>query len=505
MLCVAHDQAGAGSRSTGRVRRMVRVLAAKTSIRKALLALAALALAGVLLALSSGPAEAETFTVNKTGDAGDSNIGDTVCDTSVQTGNQCTLRAAIEEANANSPEADTINFAIGGKTTVKTIKVGSTGNGALPIITDPVTINGYTQRRARENTRAEGNDAVLKVQLNGANAGTNESGLEIQASNSTIKGLVINRFSAHGILIRKLSGSGATGSHVEGNFIGTNAKGTERRSNSLSGVHITSRDAENDAENNTIGGTQPAQRNVISGNTGGQVGAAVGAVEIRSSSLGNQGNQVLGNFIGTKASGTGDLGNGTIGVRILDAPNNTIGGTEDGARNIISGNGASGVAVSRGSPETGNGTGNKVEGNYIGTDVSGTQALGNHTGVSISGWSDNTVGGTAAGAGNTISGNDNSGVFFNSGEFNKVEGNRIGTTADGTDALPNGRDGMIIEPRLRSHRGGNGQRGSQHNLRQREQRRQYLWDGPPGLGQLHRHRRLGHPRPGQLRHRRGVR
>ncbi len=159
-----------------RVRRTIRPTSPRRRpIRRTLFALAALALAGALLALWSGPAEAATFTVNKTGDAEDRSLGDTVCDTSVQTGDQCTLRAAIQEAN-NTPGADTIDFAIGGRTTVKTINVGSTGNGALPIITDTVTIDGYTQRGAKENTLAEGNDAVLKVQLNGANAGGTSAG-----------------------------------------------------------------------------------------------------------------------------------------------------------------------------------------------------------------------------------------------------------------------------------------------------------------------------------------
>jgi hypothetical protein len=443
----------------GQVSRMNQPTATTTTtsrlIWRTLLAL--VVLGGVLLALSSGPADAATtFTVNNTGDRNDLDFpngtfdgsSDGKCDSSGRRGNQCTLRAAIQEANNTSGGVDTIEFAIGGRATVKTIKVGSTGNGALPLITDTVTIDGYAQRRAKENTRAVGNDAVLKIQLDGTDAGTSANGLTIETAESTIRGLVINRFAGHGILIRKLSGSGATGNHVEGNFIGTNATGTRALGNGGAGVLITSRDAENDAENNTIGGTQPAQRNVISGNRGTESpsgGIIFGAVGIRSSPAGNQGNQVLGNYIGTNAKGTAALGNGGGGVRIFDAPNNTIGGTGDGARNIISGNRGAGVSVSRGFPETGNGTGNKVEGNYIGTNASGTQDLGNTFGVSITGWYGNAVGGTAAGAGNTISGNDNSGVQFSLGaQFNKVEGNRIGTNAAGTEALPNDRGGVLI-------------------------------------------------------------
>ena len=93
----------------------------KRLLQKALLALAALALAGVLIAVWPGPADAETtFTVNRTGDTGDMNTNNSVCDVSISTGNQCTLRAAIQEAN-NTPGPDQIKFNIGGTNSVKTI------------------------------------------------------------------------------------------------------------------------------------------------------------------------------------------------------------------------------------------------------------------------------------------------------------------------------------------------------------------------------------------------
>lgn len=97
-------------------------------------------LAGValLLALTSGPAEATTaFTVNDSGDAKDRKING-VCDALPFRGQQCTLRAAIQEANAtaNSGGPDEINFAIGGSASVKTINVGSSRLGALPTITE---------------------------------------------------------------------------------------------------------------------------------------------------------------------------------------------------------------------------------------------------------------------------------------------------------------------------------------------------------------------------------
>ncbi len=127
------------------------------------LALLVVASIGVLL-LAVNPAHAATFTVNRTGDESEpgANRGDGVCDALRSTaGNQCSLRAAIQEANANNNDAtvvDLIGFNIGGAANVKTISPGS----ALPTITEALTINGYTQSGASANTLAEGNDAVLK-------------------------------------------------------------------------------------------------------------------------------------------------------------------------------------------------------------------------------------------------------------------------------------------------------------------------------------------------------
>jgi CSLREA domain-containing protein len=88
-----------------------------------------------------------TFTVNLPGDTRDANTGDGKCDVNLLgTGEQCTLRAAIEQANATSG-ADAIrldtpdDFGVG----VKTVNVGATGNGALPTITEQVSIDGYPQ------------------------------------------------------------------------------------------------------------------------------------------------------------------------------------------------------------------------------------------------------------------------------------------------------------------------------------------------------------------------
>ncbi|MDQ4043398.1 MAG: hypothetical protein M3118_06235, partial [Actinomycetota bacterium] len=293
----------------------------------------------LLVLLAPRPAYAATFTVNQTGDAKDRNINNSVCDVSRKNGNQCTLRAAIQEAN-NTPGADTIDFNISGTASVKTIKPVR----PLPEITEAVTINGYSQGSAttttsddaKENTLDEGNDAVLKVQLNGTDAGPTH-GLVIQASDSTIKGLVINRFVGNGILI---SGSGATGNKVLGNFVGTNASGTADLGNGGEGVEIF------DASDNTVGGAREAARNVISGN--GDDGVDLQGVNTKD-------NKIEGNFIGTKASSTQALGNGAHGVNIRSgADDNTVGGTASEASNRIAHNGQDGVFVEGGLAAVGN-------------------------------------------------------------------------------------------------------------------------------------------------------
>ena len=106
------------------------------------------------------------------------------------------------------------------------------------------------------------------------------------------------------------------------------------------------------------------------------------------------GNRVQGNFIGTNKNGTPDLGNSGEGVHISDARNSTVGGTVSGARNVIYGNNRQGVLIQT---LFDNPTGNKIEGNFVGTSAAGTAALGNGLdGVQIAGAADNTVGGRPA-------------------------------------------------------------------------------------------------------------
>ena len=302
-----------------------------------------------LLALSSGPAEAATtFTVNKTSDAKDRKISDSVCDTSRKRGKQCTLRAAIQESN-DTAGADTINFKIGGTAPVKTINIGASGLGPLPEIRDTVTINGYSQPGSSPNTLAASNNAVLKIELNGSNTGPMGDGLRITSgSDSIVKGLIINRSQGDGI---EIFGGETLRNAVRGNFIGTNASGNEASGNNLNGVNIDGAIA------TTIGGTEPAARNVISGNVQNGIQISKSGASIGPGPATN--NTVKGNFIGTKANGTQALGNNLRGVHITNGTSNTtVGGMDTGEANVISGNGDDGVAIS-------SGTGNSVLSNLI--------------------------------------------------------------------------------------------------------------------------------------------
>ena len=346
---------------------------------------------------TSAAVSADTYTVTNTNDSGAGS-----------------LRQAITDANGNSG-TDTIEFDIAGGGP-HTISPAS----ALPTITDPVVIDGYTQTGASANTQSVGSDAVLKIVLDGSGAGGGATGLHITAGSSTVKGLVINGFLNHGIHLQTNGGN-----TIEGNFIGTDDAGTADVGNGNVGVYIQ------DAPDNTIGGTDAGARNVISGN-------ADDGIEIADANA--TGNVVQGNYIGTDANGTAGLGNDGDGVVVFNAADNTIGGTTAGARNVVSGN-AYGVNI------TSNSTGTLLQGNYIGVDANGTAALGN-TGEGVyidDGASDNTIGGTVSGAGNVISGNSVGVIIEGSGTTgNLVQGNFIGTNVNGTADLGNSLFGVYI-------------------------------------------------------------
>lgn len=224
------------------------------------------------------------------------------------------LREAIVAAN-NSPNSggvDEIHFDIGGGGT-QTIQPLA----ALPTITDPVLIDGTTQL---------GYSGSPLIELDGSST-VGVDGILITAGNSTIRGLVINRFDGDGIHV-----SGAGGNVIQGNHIGTNFSGTTALPNGGDGIEITT-------ANNTIGGASPGAHNVISGNS--QNGIWINGI-------GATGNTIQGNYIGTDASGSLVLGNASAGIRITNGSGNMVGGTVGGAGNTIANNQDAGVAVEQG-------------------------------------------------------------------------------------------------------------------------------------------------------------
>jgi CSLREA domain-containing protein len=358
----------------------------------------------VLLLFFALSAAAGTFTVNNILDPGNG-----TCDAIA-----CTLREAITAANAN-PGADLINFNIPGAG-VKTIAPTS----ALPIITEAVTIDGYTQPGAAENTLALGDDAVLLIELNGTSAGALTIGLNLTADGCLIRGLVINRFGNSGINLN------SGGNVIEGNFVGTDAAGTADLGNSFRGVSITT------GNGNLVGGLLPASRNLVSGN--GSSGVVIFCCAASD-------NKVQGNYIGTDRTGTVALPNDASGITISNtALRSLIGGTDTGAGNLISGNAQHGIDM------VGAGSQNVVQGNLIGTDITGTLDLGNNNnGVAINNTSGNTIGGVSVGARNIISGNNSSGVSLQGGAAaNTVQGNYIGTDLSGSMDLGNSQSAVAI-------------------------------------------------------------
>jgi hypothetical protein len=315
---------------------------------------------------------ATTYTVTNTADSGPGS-----------------LRQAILDANAN-PGLDTIAFAIPGSG-VQTITVPAT---ALPSITSPVVIDGTTQ---------PGYAGSPLIELHGGQ----NNGISITAGGSTLRGLVLNSFST-AILLQ--SGGGNL---IEGCYIGTDATGTVDASTGGIGIRMINSD------NNTIGGTSPGARNLISGND--SVGVSV---------ENSDGLIFQGNLVGTDITGTVALQNGTAGLSFSISNNATVGGSAAGAGNLFSGNLGAGIGLSGGS-------GYVIQGNYIGTDITGTKALGNGMGINDSGGASVAIGGSAAGEGNLISANNGYGIYaYNGATDTTILGNLIGT--DLTGALPLG-------------------------------------------------------------------
>lgn len=371
-----------------------------------------------LLLFASG-AQAATYVVDRTDDV----AGASACTAAA---NDCSLRGAINNANANGAGFDVINFNVGGGNS-QTINISQ----ALPFIQTSLTIDGSTQPLW---------SVVPLIEINGLNAGAGTHGFSVGGGGNpvsvTIKSLIINRFSGSGIFFNAAGESSLT---VTGSYIGTSANGSSDFGNGEHGIRIN---GVSDSTYN-IGGTQTSERNVISGNNGDgiNINATFGGFQSADTQA-----VIVNNFIGTTSAGNADLGNAGRGIAFGGAGFGytlLVGGALATQRNIISGNDEEGIFS--------NSNEISIMGNYIGVSLNGSADLGNTLdGIYLEGDAQATIGGTILGfnGGNIISGNNENGIEIHDADVTAtIKRNRIGTNAAGTSAVGNSEDGInLYEP-----------------------------------------------------------
>ena len=370
------------------------------------------ALVVVLLTVTSSTNAAVglVFTVDSVGDLADAAPDDGICADST---GACTLRAAIQQSNESEGSTDTIAFALPAAST--SIHPGA----ELPLITDTVVIDGTTQPGFV--------DAPI-VEVNGTGLAGGSRGLRIgDAGGTVVRGLAVNGFSVQIAIGEPQAGAGV---RIVGSYLGTDATGGVAAGRVTgTGIHIRG------GSDHVIGGTAAADRNVISGN-----GFAAIAIDFPAGAV-----TIQGNYIGTNAAGDGPVenvpgaavGNGiysTTSARVV------VGGSAPGAGNLISGNRSVGIDLFGGS-------GHVIAGNRIGTDRSGTKPVPNSVGVETEMFAKGSV----EIRNNVVSGNRGTGIHLRGDLGSIVQGNMVGVDADGLDAVPNGdgigltsTDGVLI-------------------------------------------------------------
>lgn len=336
------------------------------------------------------------------------------------------LRWAIGEANQRSGFDQ---IAVDSSLSGGTINLSS----SLDIIRDHVALNGLL---------SESGLAAIAINFNGS------QGLIFKgrkAAGSSLNGFALGNAGGDGII---LDASRIT---LQNNLIGVGLDGTTAQGNQGHGITLTER-----SSNNLIGTLDPltgvplAQQrsNVISANGGSGIHAE-----------GSDGNRIANNRIGTTADGSADLGNGDHGVRLLNgADHNRIGGAahagndptkgefqRPGQGNLISGNGLNGVLISDGSRN------NRLMGNFIGTDATGTTAIGNSgDGVAIIKADHNGLIGTTRNQSpfiyyNVVSGNSGNGLRIRHSNAITIHANFFGLGANNATLVANGGDGALVE------------------------------------------------------------
>jgi hypothetical protein len=326
-------------------------------------------------------ARANTYTVTSTADSGAGS-----------------LRQAILDANAHIG-ADTIAFNITGSG-VHTIAPTS----ALPAISDPVTIDGYTQSGSSANTLAvgQGLNTVLTIELVGS--------LGVSAGDTTIRGLDIHDGNV------TFSNGASSNNKVEGCFLGTDPTGTQRIVAAF-GTQVTV----TGGSNATIGGPSPAARNLISVCGAGVTLSGAGT-----------GHVVEGNLLGLAKTGDVLLTPACPGTTFAI----NINGTGDSAIDNVIAGGSNGFSV--------NGSGHTFKGNFIGTDVTGTKRMEVYEHDFAVAATNCVIGGSAPGEGNVIAAANFYEGLLLGGSGHVVYGNFIGTDPTGTIDLGSNRIGVNV-------------------------------------------------------------
>jgi CSLREA domain-containing protein len=378
------------------------------------------------------PTPAMTFTVTSTADMDGSTCG-----------LDCTLRQAVNASDANPPPTGTTNLiafnipssdpGCDATTHVCTIALtdclGRSGNFCTGL-NQPVIIDGYTQPSASANTLGIGDNAVVLIKIIGDGSGdrviqlcsSTACGLSGDSSGSTIKGLCLaGTVNAHNTLIFV----GSSNDVVTGNFLGVDTDGTSVVTDGT-GVQVATV-----ASTSTIGGTSAAARNVIASDGG------FGGIL-------NDGNATLvqGNYFGTNAAGTAAIGSGPTGIDMEIGTGVTIGGSAPGAGNVIN---ATGNGITIGGVQFNAAVNTTVEGNLIGMDATGTVAFyALFNGIQIGQSVNTTIGGSTPGAANVINARATGINIGGSPTGMIIQGNKIGTDITGTMALGNGNCGIAL-------------------------------------------------------------
>ncbi|MBI1761407.1 MAG: hypothetical protein HYR56_08230, partial [Acidobacteria bacterium] len=346
-----------------------------------------------------------TFTVNSTLLSSDANPGDGVCAIAASSGGGCTLPAAIEEANA-SAGADLINFSS---------SIRQLDKFKLKTVTETVTIDAA----ASGGVTLDG----------GGTAGSGVIALGSSATNCLVRGFAFYGYhdiqSLDGVI--NVLGNGHT---IEGNFFGLDITGTQAKL-TRGGKYIRVA-----GKNLTIGGMTAAARNYFAAGNNPDTDSGQ-AIE-----LGGGENKVLGNYFGTDSNGQNQIPEQGYrnAIKIYSA-NNVIGGINGtiagrcaGPCNLLSMKGLA-VWVSAGN-------GNQIQGNYVNTDVTSAKLFWSGNRAVLLETSNNTIGGTADGAGNlitsaSVSGKYGIGVEIDTGIGNKILRNSIFSNYDlGIDLMP---------------------------------------------------------------------